>query len=217
MTKILMVATNVDQIADQQTGLWLSEFVEPATEWRHAGFEVVGASIKGGRIPIDPKSYSNELPRVWDGVMEPIHDTTKLSEINPESYDGIFFCGGHGAMVDFPNNKDIGFLLAHFIQNDKLIGAICHGPAAFIGAKDVNDTAVIKGRKVTGYSNKEEKESGLEEDLPFLLEDQLQEEGASYEEGEPSSENVVVDGNWITGQNPQSTHAIAEIYKEHLQ
>ncbi|GGF21355.1 glutamine amidotransferase [Halobacillus andaensis] len=216
MKKILMVATNVDQIGDQQTGLWLSEFVEPATEWTHAGFEVTGASIKGGKIPIDPNSYSNELPRVWDGVMEPIHDTAKLTDINPDDYDAIFFCGGHGAMLDFPNNNEISALLDHFKQNEKLIGAICHGPAAFVGNKDVNDSSIVKGIKITGYSNEEEQGTGLAEAVPFLLEDELKEAGASYESGGPEAEHVVVDQNFITGQNPQSTHRIAEIFKEHL-
>ncbi|WP_431802946.1 type 1 glutamine amidotransferase domain-containing protein [Halobacillus andaensis] len=216
MTKILMVATNVDQIGDQKTGLWLSEFVEPATEWTHEGFEVTGASIKGGRIPIDPNSYSNELPRVWDGVMEPIHDTIKLSEVNPEEYDAIFFCGGHGAMVDFPNSPEIEALLDHFKQNNKLIGAICHGPAAFIGNKDVNDISFIKGIKITGYSNEEEQATGLADAMPFLLEDELKEAGASYESGGVEADQVVVDQNFITGQNPQSTHRIAEVFKEHL-
>ncbi|MCP3033010.1 type 1 glutamine amidotransferase domain-containing protein [Halobacillus sp. A1] len=216
MPKILMVATNADQIADRKTGLWLSEFIEPATEFQHAGIEVTGASLKGGKIPIDPHSYSNELPRVWDGVMKPIHDTIKLSEVIPEEYDGIFFCGGHGAMVDFPNAKEISTLLAHFAHHSKPIGAVCHGAAAFIGAEDVNHNLIIKGKKVTGYSNEEEKAAGMMSAVPFSLEDELEKAGATYEAAAPQEEHVVEDGFFITGQNPQSTRAIAELYKNRL-
>ncbi|WP_173918504.1 type 1 glutamine amidotransferase domain-containing protein [Halobacillus sp. Marseille-Q1614] len=217
MKKILMVVTNAEKLNDRETGLWLSEFVEPSTEWRDSGFEITAASIKGGKIPIDPNSYTNELPRVWDGVMEPINDTKKLSEVNPEYYDAIFFCGGHGAVVDFPNNKEIESLIAHFSKNKKLIGSICHGPAAFVGTKGEDGQTFINGVKMTGFSNKEEKAVEMEEAVPFLLENELKESGAHFQAKGPEESYVVVDGQFITGQNHRSTYEIAQVFKEHLE
>ncbi|WP_079477881.1 type 1 glutamine amidotransferase domain-containing protein [Halobacillus salinus] len=216
MKKMLMVVTNTDQLKDHKTGLWLSEFVEPATEFKEAGYEVVAASMKGGRAPIDPNSYSNELPRVWDGVMEPIHDTTKLSEINPGDFDGIFFCGGHGTMGDFPNNETIKQVLRHFISENKVIASVCHGPSAFVGVTDHNDTPLVKGRTITGFTNEEEKESGLDSYMPFMLEDQLSEEGADFVAEESYKDHVEVDGNLITGQNPQSSLSTAQAIIKHF-
>ncbi|KHE68011.1 type 1 glutamine amidotransferase domain-containing protein [Halobacillus sp. BBL2006] len=208
--KILMVVTNTEKLEDHDTGLWLSEFVEPATEFKEAGFEVVAASMNGGRIPIDPNSYSNELPRVWDGVMEPIHDTPRLSEINPADFDGIFLCGGHGTMVDFPENDTLEEILKHFISEDKLISSVCHGPSGFVGVKDHNDQPFVKGRKMTGFTNEEEKQTGLEKVVPFSLEDRLREEGAVFETGETFKDHVIVDRNFVTGQNPQSSLSTAQ-------
>ncbi|UOR11159.1 type 1 glutamine amidotransferase domain-containing protein [Halobacillus amylolyticus] len=215
--KILFIATNVDQWEDgQKTGLWLQEFVEPATECKQAGFEVTGASIKGGRIPIDPNSYSNELPRVWDGVMEPIHDTEKLENIDLNDYAGVFFTGGHGTMFDFPDQEVIHSVLQHFVEKDKVIGAVCHGPAAFVGAKDSSGDPFIKGKNITGFSTKEEKEMDFTDKVPFLLEDRLKEEGANFQTAAPFEEHVEVDGKLVTGQNPQSSLATAEAFLKKL-
>ncbi|MFD2922833.1 type 1 glutamine amidotransferase domain-containing protein [Halobacillus naozhouensis] len=211
--KILFVATNIDAIeGGDETGLWLQEFVEPATECKQAGFEVTGTSLKGGRIPIDPNSYSNELPRVWDGVMEPIHNTDKLENIDLTDYAGIFFTGGHGTMFDFPNQNVIQSALQHFIEHDKVIGAICHGPAAFVGMKDANGDSFVKGKTITGFTNKEEEKAGLTDKMPFLLQDKLIAEGAEFQASESYKEHVEVDGKLVTGQNSQSSLATAEAF-----
>ncbi|MCA0985406.1 type 1 glutamine amidotransferase domain-containing protein [Halobacillus yeomjeoni] len=208
---ILMVVTNTENMDDQQkTGLWLSEFVEPSTEFQEAGFKVEAASLKGGRIPIDPNSYSNELPEVWDGVMEPIADTRRLSDINPDDFDAIFFSGGHGTMFDFPKNQTIEEVLRHFVLEGKIIGSVCHGPAAFVGVTDHNGQSIVQGVKLTGFTNEEEKSTGLDSLMPFMLEDQLNEEGANFEAGEAGADHVEVDRNFVTGQNPQSSLSTAQ-------
>ncbi|SFK56673.1 Putative intracellular protease/amidase [Halobacillus dabanensis] len=209
--KILMIVTSADQMGgEHDTGLWLQEFVEPSTEFREAGYEVVAASPKGGRAPIDPNSYSNELPRVWDGVMEPIHDMVPLSEVDPTTYAGIFLCGGHGTMVDFPENKQLEELLRHFLTEQKVIGSVCHGPAGFIGVKDHNGRPLVEGKKITGFTNEEEDQTGLTSAVPFLLEDKLKEDGAEFDSGEAYKDHVVVDDPFVTGQNPQSSLSTAQ-------
>lgn len=209
--KILMIVTNADQMGgEHKTGLWLQEFVEPATEFREAGYEVVAASPQGGRPPIDPNSYSNELPRVWDGVMEPIHDTVPLSEVDPTSYAGIFLCGGHGTMVDFPKNEQLEELLRHFLTEQKVIGSVCHGPAGFIGVEDHNGRPLVEGKKITGFTNEEEDQTGLTSVVPFLLEDELKEAGAEFNSEEAYKDHVVVDEPFVTGQNPQSSLSSAQ-------
>ncbi|MFZ0368039.1 MAG: type 1 glutamine amidotransferase domain-containing protein [Halobacillus sp.] len=211
MTKILMIATNVDQLdSDHQTGLWLSDFVEPATEFKEAGFEVTAASLKGGRIPIDPHSYSNELPRVWDGVMEPIHNTPVLSEIDPSEFEGVFLCGGHGAMMDFPNSETIEHVLRHFLTERKIIASVGHGSAGLVGVTDHNGEAIVRGRTMTGFTDDEEKETGIENLLPFKIEEQLKAEGAGFQVGDPDKDHVEVDQHFITGQNPRSSLSTAQ-------
>ncbi|WP_181347725.1 type 1 glutamine amidotransferase domain-containing protein [Thalassobacillus sp. CUG 92003] len=214
--KILMIVTNADQVnEDNKTGLWLSEFVEPYMEFLQAGFEVTAASIKGGKIPIDPNSYSNELPKEWDDiVMEPLSNTEKLTNIDPSAFDGVFLPGGHGTMFDFPQNETLQYVLKHFAESDKLIGAVCHGPAGFVGVTDAQGNSIVKGKKITGFTNEEESQTGLDSYMPFLLESKLSEEGATFVTDDAYQDHVVMDGRFITGQNPQSSLSTARQYVE---
>ncbi|UOQ45271.1 type 1 glutamine amidotransferase domain-containing protein [Halobacillus salinarum] len=216
--KILMIVTNADQLdSGHTTGLWLQEFVEPSTEFKDAGFEITAASLNGGKIPIDPNSYSNRLPKVWDGVMEPLKDTKVLSKIQPADYDAVFLSGGHGTMVDFPNSEVLANVLQHFADNHKIIGAVCHGPAGFIGAEKSDGKPLVNGVKLTGFTNEEEAETGLTDALSFMLEDKLSEAGAEFVAGGAYQDHVEVDGNFVTGQNPQSSLSAAQAVVRLLQ
>ncbi|MBM7551843.1 type 1 glutamine amidotransferase domain-containing protein [Thalassobacillus pellis] len=204
--KVLMIVTNTSRIDnDHETGLWLSEFVEPYMEFTQEGFEVTTASPKGGKVHIDPNSFSNELPKEWDGVMDPLDSTVKLEDINPEEFDGVFLPGGHGTMFDFPENETMQTVLKHFVDKGKLVGAVCHGPAGFVGVKDKNGDPIVKGRKITGFTDAEEKDTELDSLMPFLLESRLREEGAEFVAADNYEHHIEVDGNFITGQNPQSS------------
>ncbi len=216
--KILMIVTNTKQMDEKhETGLWLQEFVEPSMEFKQAGFEITAASIKGGKIPIDPHSYSNDLPDVWDGVMEPLRDTVPLEQIKPAEFDAVFLSGGHGTMFDFPENQELRKVLEHFVEEKKTISAVCHGSAGFIGVKDKNGKSMVGGVKITGFTNEEEAEAKVEELLPFKLEDKLREEGAEFIVSGISQDHVEVDGNFVTGQNPQSSLSTAQAVIRQLQ
>lgn len=208
--KMLMIVTNAGRLdEDHQTGLWLSEFAEPFMEFTQAGYDVTVASVAGGEIPIDPNSISGEEPDEWEGVMEPLKDTAVLSDLKTEEYDGVFLPGGHGTMVDFPDNEAIKKALQPFLEQDKVIGSVCHGPAAFVGVTNQNGKSFIDGKRITAFTNAEEKDQGLDGKVPFLLETRLTEIGANFMAEPNYTEHVEADGNLVTGQNPQSSLAAA--------
>ncbi|GGD01178.1 type 1 glutamine amidotransferase domain-containing protein [Pontibacillus salipaludis] len=208
--KMLMIVTNAGVLDDDhQTGLWLSEFAEPYMEFTQAGYDVTVASVAGGEIPIDPNSISGEEPDEWEGVMEPLKDTVVLSDVNPDEYSGVFLPGGHGTMVDFPDNEAIKNALQPFFEQNKVIGSVCHGPAAFVGVTDQNGKSFIDGKRLTAFTDAEEKDQGLDSKVPFLLETRLTELGANFMAEPNYTEHVEADGNLVTGQNPQSSLATA--------
>jgi len=85
------------------------------------------------------------------------------------------------------------------------VAAVCHGPAALVGAVDRDGKPIVSGKAVTGFSNVEEEAVGMTKDIPFLLEDRLTALGGKYAKApEPWGPKVVVDGRLITGQNPAS-------------
>lgn len=74
-----------------------------------------------------------------------------------------------------------------------------------------NGEYLLKGKKVTAFSNSEEDGVGLSEKMPFMLETRIKEVGAEYEKaGQDWGEKLVVDGKLITGQNPASAKAVGE-------
>jgi putative intracellular protease/amidase len=139
----------------------------------------------------------------------------KLSEVDVLDYDAVFFPGGLGPMVDIANNPEIQRVVERAWNGGKIVAAVCHGPAALLGAKLEDGTPLVQGRKLTGFSNDEE--SGYaQDDVPFLLETALRTEGAQYLSADVWQEYVVVDGRLMTGQNPASGGALAKVIVEAL-
>lgn len=208
---ILIIVTNHDQIdAEHPTGLWLEEFAVPYQLFREKGYLVTVASLKGGQTPIDPRSLPDaEQSEAHTEALQALKETQPLSRVNLQNYDAVFFPGGHGTMYDLPS-PEIGQIVNHFADAKKVVAAVCHGPAALVEAKHSDGTPLVQGRKLTGFTNTEEQAVELDKMMPFLLESRLRELGAEFVGASNWSDNVVVDGNLITGQNPQSSGSAAK-------
>ena len=214
--KVLMVVTNIDSMNGvHATGLWLEEFAVPYIEFTNAGYEITVASPLGGKSPLDPNSLVEEIPAAWQALTGILETTEKLSDAAKGEYQALVIPGGHGPMFDLATDELLARSLKDFMEKNKLIGAVCHGPAALVRAVLADGTSILAGKKVTGFSNEEEVTVQLDKLVPFLLEDQLKKLGASYSKKDMWQEYVVVDGNLITGQNPQSSTLFAKtIVKE---
>lgn len=208
--KVLMILTNTSQLnKDNPTGLWLSEFTEPYALFKKKGYEISVASPLGGRVPLDPKSITEERPPEWNEAVARLDNTEQLNGIVFEGYDAVFLPGGHGAMFDLPKSNDLQNILAFFAKDNRVIGAVCHGPAAFANAIMPDGSFLVEGKKLTAFTNKEEEEMGLASDMPYLLQSKLAELGAGFVEAAPFTDHVVTDGKLVTGQNPQSAESTA--------
>ena len=93
---------------------------------------------------------------------------------------------------------------------------VCHAPGALNYAKDANGAYLVKGKKVTGFTNSEEALAGLTDVVPFLVEDMLKENGAKYSKVDDFQEYAIEDGLLITGQNPASSEKVAELLLNQL-
>ncbi|WP_019024649.1 MULTISPECIES: type 1 glutamine amidotransferase domain-containing protein [unclassified Thioalkalivibrio] len=210
---ILMVVTSHGEIGDgHATGVWFDEFSVPYDRFRKAGFEIKVASPRGGPVPLDPKSLESNHPGpAAVAAQEALDDTIHLDEgMHHDAYAAIFFPGGHGTMFDLPENPHVQRLVAEFLENDKVVGAVCHGPACLVGAMLKDGSPAVKGRKVAAFTNSEEKAVQLDQAVPFLLQDRLAELGGEVETADDWADHVVVDGKLVTGQNPQSSKSVAD-------
>ena len=217
--KILIVLTSHSELGNtgKKTGFWIEEFAAPYYTLKDAGAEITLASPKGGQPPIDPKSEEpgsqTAATRRFDGdaaLKNLLAHTEILADVAAEDYDAVFYPGGHGPLWDLTIDDDSIALISDFLAAKKPVAAICHAPAVLLNVKDQNGDPLVKGKKVTGFTNTEEAAVGLTEVVPFLLEDELKNEGGEYSKKEDWASYVVQDGLLITGQNPGSSEAVAE-------
>ncbi|MBY9080553.1 type 1 glutamine amidotransferase domain-containing protein [Paenibacillus sp. HN-1] len=215
--KVLMVVTNHSEInKDRQTGIWLSEFAEAYIEFTKKGYEVTVASPLGGKSPVDPGSVDENTAQELLDARRYLEQTLKLDEVSYEKFDAIFLPGGHGTMYDLPASVKLQELLKDFYEAGKIVAAVCHGPAGLVGATLSNGQPLVAGKRVSAFTDREEAETGLNSLLPFLLESKIRELGAIYVAAPNWSSHYETDGNLITGQNPQSTLAVAQAVIEKL-
>ncbi|MHA4846357.1 type 1 glutamine amidotransferase domain-containing protein [Flavitalea antarctica] len=216
---ILMVLTSHSELGNtgKKTGFWIEEFAAPYYKLKDNGANITIASPKGGQPPIDPKSAEpdaqTEATRRFDKdaeLQQELANTKKLDEVTADQFDAVFYPGGHGPLWDLTNNSTSIRLIGEFLQAGKPVAAVCHAPAVLLNVKLQNNESILKGKRVTGFTNSEEAAVNLTDVVPFLLEDELKARGALYSKKEDWSSYVVRDGLLITGQNPASSEEAAD-------
>lgn len=211
--RALFVTTSSDRLpSGHPTGLWVEEFAVPYMAAVEAGIEVVVASPKGGAVPQDPKSAPSDAEtNEWALALEALRSSVTLASVQEEAFDLIFIPGGHGPLVDLAHDQTLHQMLAQQDDRGALVAAVCHGPAALVHAQRTNGDPFLTGRRVTGFTNAEERLAGLHDEVPFLLEDAMKSQGADFHSALlPMLSHVERDGNLLTGQNPRSSDALAE-------
>jgi putative intracellular protease/amidase len=206
---------------NKATNFSQSEFAHPYNILApHTSITV--ASPKGGAAPLDPNSvaaaaddtasqtFLSKETSLWES-------TVPLSSVSAADYAAIIFVGGHGPMFDLATDATSHALIRDFYAQDKVIAAVCHGPAALINVVLEDGKPLLEGLKVTGFTDSEERAVGVE--VPFSLEQRLdQASGGGFVRAGDWQSNVEVGrhGKFITGQNPTSAEAVGKAVYEAL-
>ena len=216
--KILMVLTSHDQLGNtgRKTGFWLEEFAAPYYVFRDAGVQLTLATPKGGQPPVDPKSDlpENQTPAMArfkqdKGAQNELAHTVKLADVKSEDFDTVFYVGGHGPLWDLAESADSIALLESFYNSGKPIALVCHSPGV-LRHVTYKGEPLVKGKRVTGFTNGEEEAVQLTHVVPFLVEGELLKLGATFEKVANWQPFSIVDGRLITGQNPASSTSAAQ-------
>jgi putative intracellular protease/amidase len=216
--RILVVLTSHDRLGNtgRKTGFWLEELAAPYFVFRDAGAEITLASPKGGQPPLDPKSnepaFQTDDTRRFEQdptATRALANTVKLSDMDQADYDSVFFPGGHGPLWDLTNDRNALSLIEDMLSAEKPVALVCHAPGILTNVKAPNGEPVAKGRAVTGFTDSEEAAMHLVDVVPYLLEDVLKEQEATFSATENWGVHVVQDGLLITGQNPASSKQAA--------
>lgn len=217
--KIVIVLTSHDELGTtgRKTGFWLEELAAPYYRFKDAGAEVVLASPKGGRPPLDPKSnepdFRTDETRRFEAdpeAMAALVETVRLGSLTADDFDTIFYAGGHGPLWDLAEDPDSVRLIETTLRTGKPLALVCHAPGVMRHATNPDGTPLVRGRQVTGFTNGEEAAVGLTEVVPFLVEDELKKLGADYSKTDDWQPYILTDGLLITGQNPASSGPAAD-------
>jgi putative intracellular protease/amidase len=225
-SRILMIVTSSTHMgdSDQPTGLWAEELAAPYYALVDAGASVVVASTAGGKAPIDPSSIKPvgqndpvvERMLADTRLMSLIETTPRVDQFKAEDFDAVFFPGGHGTMWDLPTDPSVKRSVEAAFNAGKFIASVCHGAAGLVSAVRPDGLPLVHGKRVNAFTDAEEREVGLADTVPFLLESRLREQGGIFQGAGNWQVFAVRDGQLITGQNPQSSEQVAHLLLDAL-
>lgn len=210
------------------TGVFASEMTIPYYEFFDANMDVDLASIQGGEIPIDPFSFRRALKSdedkryLEDDVFQAkVKNSIPVEKVNFDDYEVVFFAGGWGAAYDMASEMMGDKVSDAYYSSDVLFGSVCHGALAFTEAKDKKGEYLVKGRTMTGVTQKQLEQFGIEF-TPKHPEEELINAGADYQAShkrfDPFATLTVIDEEerFITGQNQNSSHETAQLIMQTL-
>jgi putative intracellular protease/amidase len=218
--KVLMIATSNTRMGDsgKPTGIWAEEIAVPYYALVDAGIDVQIASPKGGAVTLDPgsiKPAGDNDPVVERFLADPVaqakvQSTHVAAAVDATAFDAVFFPGGHGTMWDLPGDAGVTRAVESAYAAGKLIASVCHGAAGLVSALRPDGEPVVKGLRINAFTDAEEAAVGLADVVPFHLESRLRALGARFEGAENWQPFALRDGQFITGQNPQSSKLVAD-------
>lgn len=218
---VLIVLTShaVKGATGEPTGFYLGEVTHPLAVFDAAGIPVEFASIQGGEAPVDGLDLNDATnARYWKDptFREAIRTTPALDQVDAGRYSAVFYAGGHGAVWDFPNSPAVQRLTRQLYEAGGVVAAVCHGPAALVNVTLSDGRYLVADRRVSAFTDDEERAVKLENVVPFLLATTLTQRGAQHQAAPDWTSKVVVDGRLVTGQNPQSATSTAEAVRDLL-
>lgn len=219
--KALIITTSHDRLGEKgsKTGVFGSEMTAPYYEFKEGGMKVDVASIKGGPIPIDPLSFKWFIKTNYDDrflkdpeLQQKANQSQKIDDIDFTKYDIIYLAGGWGAAYDLGFSEVLGQKISQAYAAGKVIGGVCHGPLGLLLAMDEKGKPLVKGRHLTGVTDKQVKELGITI-TPQHPERELRAAGALFESKtafrDMFANHTVIDGRLVTGQNQNAGAEVA--------
>jgi putative intracellular protease/amidase len=216
--KILFALTSHDRKgpvgADaESSGFYLSELSHPWRVLHDAGYAADFVSPRGGRTQVDGLDLGDPVNAAfWSdaALREATEATLAPGQVDPDDYAAMFYVGGHATMWDFPDDAGLADLAARIYERGGVVAAVCHGPAGLLNVRLSNGRYLVDGKRVSAFTNDEERAVGLYDTVPFLLEDALRARGATHVAAPAFQSQVVVSERLVTGQNPASAGNVAQ-------
>ncbi len=212
----LVVSTSHGELGEggAATGVASSELTSAYYEFLDAGMDVDVASVRGGDIPVDPQSLLWLVRSHYDDryledpeLKAKVAESAAVGDVDLAAYDIVYLAGGWGAAFDLGTSAELAQGMTDAVAANRVIGGVCHGPLGLLGAKAVDGSPFVLGRRLTAVTDKQVRELGIESS-PQHPERELRAAGALFESAtrfrDLFASKVVRDGRLVTGQNQNS-------------
>jgi putative intracellular protease/amidase len=212
--KMLIIVSNANAIGpnNRRTGTFLPEVAHPYAVFTKADYEIDFASLSGDtpyldalNLADDPDNLAFLTGKGWAAMQK----AAKLSDIDVSTYDAVFVPGGLAPMVDMPEAPLLKEVIRETYERNAVVGAVCHGPVSLLNVKLSDSSYLVNGKNIASFTTEEE-DGYARADVPFDLQTALTSQGAIFHAATPWSDNSIVDGNLVTGQNPASAKGVGE-------
>lgn len=214
--KILFVTSNQDFYGNTKisTSNHFGEIIYPYDVFIKAGYQVDFISPKGGAIPLGYLNTSDSLQKkyLYDAwFMDKLKHTLKPTEIVADHYIAIFYSGGGAAMFGIAEDPTIQHIAKTIYNKNGVISTLCHGTAGIAYLKDDNGKSLYAGKKITGYPDKfEDTEMDYYKAFPFSIDEAIKKNEGIFIYSEKAGDGFhLVDGRFVTGQDPSSASKVA--------
>jgi putative intracellular protease/amidase len=224
--RVLIIATSHTRLGatGKPTGIWAEELVVPYYQLVDAGASVDIATPGGGALAFDPASLKpagqndalTERFLADPAAQAKAQATPVAATVDASRFDALFFPGGHGTMWDLPTDAGVTRAVETAFAAGLFIASVCHGAAGLVSARRADGPSVVEGKRINSFTNAEEDAVGFSSVVPFQLESRLRELGAVFNAAPNWQAFAVRDGQFITGQNPQSSKLVAQHLVEAL-
>lgn len=177
-----------------------------------------------------------ESAQRFQGTLTGLAHPLTLNEVAHQDlsqYKAIFVPGGPAPMIDLMANNDLGSILRYFHADHRTTVLLCHGPVALLSATrdPASNQAALqagnvgqarslaakwpyRGYRMTVFSDEEESiaaKNVFHADPLFTPQQGLETAGGKVSTVAGWKSNVVQDRELITGQNPASDAALADL------
>lgn len=223
--KILTIATE-ERYMRMKNGKFFStgnhpvETLLPIHHMSEAGYGIDVATISGGPGKFEWWAYPKDdeaIAAAWGRTEEAFKSPKKLAEViaaGLDDYAAVFVPGGHGAMNVIPFDEDVQKALDYFLDNDKLIITLCHGPAALLAGGIGRDSNPFSGYQVTAFPDSLDFGANIEigylpGEMPWALGGALKKEGVVIVNDDMSGATTR-DRNLLSGDSPLAANQLGK-------
>lgn len=205
------------------TGNHPVEALLPMLHLKNAGFEFEVATPTGKPAVFEMWAFPNEdenVKSIYNELKPHFEQPKKLTDFTTQSFDDIdsyaavFIPGGHGAMINIPQDKNVGKILKWANQNKLFTISLCHGPGAFLATTLEGNEFLYKGYKMCVFPDSVDKQTPMVGYLPgkmaFPVSEKLKELGANVT-NKKADDSVCLDRTLITGASPLASNNLGKL------